>query len=298
MASAGRILIMPKGDYNAETEYEMLDLVFHNGKSWVAKKSVVGVEPSDENQDYWFKMCEGQDLTEIIQRIAALEAQMLGTISLDDIDLTPYATKTELENYLKLSGGVLTGKLGFGNDTGVIASNNYGAFIQAKKDATNFRHIKIENPSQNTDPSEWAKIINVINDVYDEYKLFGEHNIDMLMNLISSSIRGVKFYTNTLGSNGADRTRRIPCEFPAKLVVVVGQTPYSYPKKTTSSVTILIPDAGWGNTIFDDASTTMGALTVTKDGNDVIIDYKDDDVMLPCYACYHAEMTYKYLCIG
>ena len=99
MASAGRILIMPKGDYNAETEYEMLDLVFHNGKSWVAKKSVVGVEPSDENQDYWFKMCEGQDLTEIIQRIAALEAQMLGAISLDDIDLTPYATKSELTNY-------------------------------------------------------------------------------------------------------------------------------------------------------------------------------------------------------
>jgi hypothetical protein len=39
MASAGRILIMPKGEWNAETEYEVLDMVNHNGKSWLAKKT-------------------------------------------------------------------------------------------------------------------------------------------------------------------------------------------------------------------------------------------------------------------
>ena len=99
MASAGRILILPKGEYKAETEYEMLDLVFHGGTSWLARKSSKGIEPSDANTEHWFRMCASTDLTEIIQRIAALEAQMLGTISLDDIDLTSYATKTELANY-------------------------------------------------------------------------------------------------------------------------------------------------------------------------------------------------------
>ena len=99
MASAGRILILPKGDYDSTKEYEMLDLVFHGGTSWLAKKSSVGVEPSDANAEYWFKMCQSVDLSEIIRRIAALEAQMLGTISLDDIDLSGYATKTELANY-------------------------------------------------------------------------------------------------------------------------------------------------------------------------------------------------------
>lgn len=99
MASAGRILILPKGNYNAETKYEMLDLVFHNGTSWLAKKSALGIEPSDENSEHWFRMCSSTDLTEIIQRIAALESQMLGTISLEDIDLTPYAKKTDLSNY-------------------------------------------------------------------------------------------------------------------------------------------------------------------------------------------------------
>ena len=58
MTSAGRILIMPKGDYNAETTYEMLDLVFHNGTSWLAKKTVVGIEPSAANSEYWQQMSD------------------------------------------------------------------------------------------------------------------------------------------------------------------------------------------------------------------------------------------------
>ncbi len=97
MASAGRILIMPKGDYNAETTYEMLDLVFHGGTSWVAKKNVTGIEPTDEHSEHWFKMCESADLTGIEERIAALENQMLSTLSLDDVDLSGYATKSEVQ---------------------------------------------------------------------------------------------------------------------------------------------------------------------------------------------------------
>ena len=99
MASAGRILIMPKGNYDSSVTYEMLDLVFYDGASWLAKKTVVGIAPSDANAEHWMKMCDSADLTEIYQRIAAIENQMLSTLSLDDIDFTPYALKTELSNY-------------------------------------------------------------------------------------------------------------------------------------------------------------------------------------------------------
>ena len=51
MANAGRILIMPKGNYDANVTYEMLDLVNHNGVSWLAKKTVTGIAPSDG--EYW-----------------------------------------------------------------------------------------------------------------------------------------------------------------------------------------------------------------------------------------------------
>lgn len=53
MASAGRILIIPKGAYSEETTYVPLDLVSHNGGSWLCKKESTGIEPSDENAEYW-----------------------------------------------------------------------------------------------------------------------------------------------------------------------------------------------------------------------------------------------------
>ena len=53
MATAGRILIMPKGAFNPSTVYEQLDLVSHNGKAWLAKKSSVGIEPREDNTEYW-----------------------------------------------------------------------------------------------------------------------------------------------------------------------------------------------------------------------------------------------------
>lgn len=63
MASAGRILIMPKGNYDSTLTYEMLDLVKHNGTSWLAKKTSVGIEPNETNSEYWQNMFDFQDTT-------------------------------------------------------------------------------------------------------------------------------------------------------------------------------------------------------------------------------------------
>jgi hypothetical protein len=90
MASAGRILIMPKGNYDASVTYEMLDIVFHNGTSWIAKKTTVGVEPNSTNGEYWQLLCASTDLTEIENRIKALE-------DAEDVDLSGYAKSTDVE---------------------------------------------------------------------------------------------------------------------------------------------------------------------------------------------------------
>ena len=58
MTTAGRILIMPKGNWNADTEYEMLDLVRHNNASWISKRASKGVEPSEVNSDDWQVMAK------------------------------------------------------------------------------------------------------------------------------------------------------------------------------------------------------------------------------------------------
>lgn len=60
MANAGRILIIPRGVYDATTTYEILDLVSYNGTSWLAKKTSIGIEPSEANSEYWQNMFESE----------------------------------------------------------------------------------------------------------------------------------------------------------------------------------------------------------------------------------------------
>lgn len=62
-ASAGRVLLIPKGDWNAETTYTGLDWVRHNGAAWVCKNTCTGIEPTEENSDNWQMM--SRDGTEI-----------------------------------------------------------------------------------------------------------------------------------------------------------------------------------------------------------------------------------------
>ena len=179
MASAGRILIMPKGNYDSGVTYEMLDMVYFDGASWVAKKTVVGIEPTDENSEHWQKMCSSVDLTEILLRLASLETQMLSTASLDDIDLS---------NYLPLDGGNLRGNLGVGNGRGRIAATDDASYYTAYEDEQNYRSLKIVNSIREDDKNHLVQIVNCVNGQVSEYYLFGEHNIDLLNQYIDARI--------------------------------------------------------------------------------------------------------------
>ena len=256
MASAGRILILPKGNYNAETEYEMLDLVFYDGASWVAKKSVVGITPSESSGDYWMKMCESANLVEVYNRLQTLESQMLSTISLDDIDLSGYALKTELTNY-------------------------------ATKADLYTVNLNLNGLDQRLDTAE-PKVTNLTTDVNTL-----KTNVSSLTSSLSG-LSGVKFYTGSLGDNGTNTTRRIPCTFPPKLIIVIGKASAG----AYTSLTTIIPDKGTGTTVNFAGSVTMGALTATRSGNDVIIEHTFYEEMKPYFACYSANMGYTYICIG
>ena len=63
-ASAGRILIKPRGEWNANVTYEMLDLVNHNGYAFLAKRTVIGIEPSDDYSQYWHNMLDIKKIVE------------------------------------------------------------------------------------------------------------------------------------------------------------------------------------------------------------------------------------------
>ena len=91
MATAGRILIMPKGAYSAGTTYEMLDLVCHNGKAWVAKKVSVGIEPSDAASEYWHDLLGNAGglafITDIDELKAEQKAIAIPTVSLSTTEV-------------------------------------------------------------------------------------------------------------------------------------------------------------------------------------------------------------------
>lgn len=153
MANAGRILIMPKGDWNAEAEYEMLDLVFKDGASWLAKKNVVGIEPSETNTDYWMKMCEA-----------------------------------DLTSCLKLSGGTMVGDIRLGGGKGTVHSTEFTTYIRANKDNNNYRDIRIINPGNSETKTQFIQVVDFIDGVPHEYRIFGEHNQELLKPYIEQVI--------------------------------------------------------------------------------------------------------------
>lgn len=84
--NAGRILIMPRGTYDANATYALLDLVLYNNASWLAKKTATGIEPAEG--EYWHKMADGVELvTNLTTEVEgkALDASM-GKVLKDLID--------------------------------------------------------------------------------------------------------------------------------------------------------------------------------------------------------------------
>lgn len=55
-ASAGRVLLMDKGNYAAATQYVPLDVVKHQNGVWLCKKAALGVAPTEG--EYWTKWLE------------------------------------------------------------------------------------------------------------------------------------------------------------------------------------------------------------------------------------------------
>lgn len=56
MAIAGRVAMIPKGDYDSATTYQILDVVRYNDAAYVAKKASTGIPPTDT--DYWMLMTQ------------------------------------------------------------------------------------------------------------------------------------------------------------------------------------------------------------------------------------------------
>ena len=137
MATAGRILLMHKGEYQASETYEMLDMVSYDGVTWVAKKTCIGITPSSSNSDYWFAMVgvSSEDFEAFKNEVlSSVEASISEAISESEeatqakinavdskvttvdnrvttVDGRVTTVNNSLSKYLPLAGGNMTGAL-------------------------------------------------------------------------------------------------------------------------------------------------------------------------------------------
>ena len=52
-ADAGRVALLPKNEWSSVAEYEILDVVSHNGSLYIAKQDSVNREPTGVTDNYW-----------------------------------------------------------------------------------------------------------------------------------------------------------------------------------------------------------------------------------------------------
>lgn len=95
MAIAGRVAIVPKGEYSNAVTYDKLDLVMFNNDAYVAKKASTGIEPT--NDEYWMLILNNvvaEDLEKIINGTTTVgNANKLG-----DKDASEYALAEQIKN--------------------------------------------------------------------------------------------------------------------------------------------------------------------------------------------------------
>lgn len=91
----GKVAIMPKGEFNELTEYQVLDLVTYQGSSYISLQKTTGNLPTDE--EYWQLVAEKGDKGEQgIQGVQGVQGEKgdkgdtgeipEGTIESDDVD--------------------------------------------------------------------------------------------------------------------------------------------------------------------------------------------------------------------
>ena len=108
MAVIGRVLLIPKGDYNASATYNNLDWVRYNGCAWVCKRdNTSGVAPA-EGVPEWQVLAKDGTVS------GSIEWNSVNNKPFDDVDTDDF--ETDSSNNLKLKNPNFIGKIKVGVD--------------------------------------------------------------------------------------------------------------------------------------------------------------------------------------
>lgn len=106
MAIAGRVAIVPKGEWDSSISYEKLDVVSYNNALYMAKKPSVGQVPADG--EYWMLCVQSIDYSEFEKIINGTTTVGIADKAINDKNgdgiVDTYAKKNDLTNFQNKDG--------------------------------------------------------------------------------------------------------------------------------------------------------------------------------------------------
>ena len=119
-ASAGRVMIIPKGTYDASVTYKMLDAVYYSGSTYICKAQTTGNAPT--NTTYWQLMAQGT-------QSAQIAGNYYGTCDTAGATASKVVTVPASENFVLQVGDIVGVRFTYDNTANnpTINVNNSGA---------------------------------------------------------------------------------------------------------------------------------------------------------------------------
>lgn len=210
-ASAGRVLLIPKGTYDAATTYEMLDLVRYGKSTFVCKKTSTGNTP-DSNQDteYWQLIATSGDVSGVKGNAEATYRE--GNVNLTFADLgIDSALSSTSDNAVKNKAvyaalGTKQDILTFdtaptSNSTNPVTSDGIKTALDGKLSATSDTTTNVTSFTSSDDSTSTDKTSDGMTEVI---TMTSGESHSSLFQKISKMFLNIRKLWNTVGSTAID----------------------------------------------------------------------------------------------
>lgn len=150
MASAGRILMFPVGDWILGNDYGILDIVYHEGSSYIAKNNIINsTTPPPDDPTNWQIHARGFGADALSEISAEDTSGVLGTVgavvaSQSLIDALAAKVMTELIPYTNIANNFLA------TDPKTVLSGPMGKSLKDQLDTTNSNLTNLSTASDGT----------------------------------------------------------------------------------------------------------------------------------------------------